>query len=467
MARTALLWVLVGSVALVSACGSNPAVNNQPNGFGAAGKDNQDPSAAGSSNGDDDPGLIVGNGDGGAADGVSGTLTVKAESTTVTVNIGEPLPEDAVRAFVGGVPSKVAWSVDRGDLGSVSPSVGSEAAFVPTGTAGGEVIVAATVGKQQAQVAITVQIRGSQNGADPSVPGQALQIPSSVGKLTQGGGPGGVGGQGLGVAIDDQGVLDALDDPGSDGSDSNLKLVYPYDGTVFPRGVLAPLVAWDWTKGDADAVKIELSNESGSFHWSGSFGRPAILASTNGPFVQHPIPQDVWERASNSASGKADPLTLAVTVASGGQAYGPLKQHWVIADARLSGIIYYNSYGTQLAKNYTGAVAGDGKFGGATLGIRVGDTDPTLVAGSDGSSDNCRVCHSVSADGSRLVSPNQSGSAFAYALSANGNADETKMGTYTEFPAVYPDGSIALTSAGQVLQLPDATTPVATTGLSD
>ncbi len=51
---------------------------------------------------------------------------------------------------------------------------------------------------------------------------------------------------------------------------------------------------WDWSKGDADAVKIELSTQSGSFHWSGSFGRPAILADTGGPFVQHPIPQDVW-----------------------------------------------------------------------------------------------------------------------------------------------------------------------------
>jgi hypothetical protein len=406
-------------------------------------------------------------GDAGSPDGVSETLTVKAESTTVTVNIGEALPEVAVTAFLGDEPVKVAWSVDRGDLAGVTPGVGSETKFVPTGNAGGEVTVTAVVGKQQAQVVITVQIRGSQNGADKSIPGQAMQIPSSVGKLTEGGGPGGVGGQGLGIAIKDKGILDALDNPSSDGSDSNLKLVYPYDGTVFPRGVLAPLVAWDWSRGDAEAIKLELSNKSGSFHWSGSFGRPAILADTAGSFVQHPIPQDVWERASNSASGKADPLTLAVTVASGGKAYGPVEQHWVVADARLSGIIYYNSYGTQLAKNFTGAVAGDGKFGGATLGIRVGDTDPKLVAGSDGSDLNCRVCHSVSADGSRLVSANQKDTTFAYALNVNGSVDETKMGIYTEFPGMYPDGSLALSGTGQVLQLPEATTAMASTGLSE
>ncbi|HEX2670397.1 MAG TPA: hypothetical protein VHM25_05980 [Polyangiaceae bacterium] len=464
MVRSSLPWVvLLGSAVLVNACSSKPSVNNPADPYDA-GPNGQ---TAGGSNLDDGGGLIVGNAGSGSTTGVSETLTVKAESSTVAVELGKPLPKVTVRAFLGKDPVKVAWSVDRGDLASVGPGVGLETALTPSGTAAGEVHVVAVLDKQQAEAAITIQVTGSQNGADPSIPGQAAQIPSSVGKLTEGGGPGGVGGQGLGAAITDKDVLSALDQPGSDGAGEKLKLVYPYDGTVFPRGVLAPLVAWDWSKGDADAVKIELSTKSGSFHWAGSFGRPAILAKTNGPFVQHPIPQDVWERASNSALGKADPLTLAVTVAKGKEAFGPLQQHWVIADARLSGIIYYNSYGTQLAKNYTGAVGGDGKFGGATLGIRVGDTDPKLVAGSSGSDANCRVCHSVSADGSRLISPNQSSASFSYALNANGDASETTMGSYAEFPAVYPDGSLALTGTGQVLQMPDGSASVAVTGLSD
>ena len=465
--RAPLMALLLGSVAVFNACGSNPAVTNdgppfENGGNGGSGNNGND---AGNSAKGGDGDLIVGSA--GTDDGVSDTLTVKAETTTVTVNLGEDLPKVAVTAFLGDVPVKVAWSIDRGDLASVTPGAGSKTSLVPTGSAGGEVTVTAVVGNQQAHVTITIEIRGAQNGADPSVPGQASQIPGSVGKLTEGGGPGGVGGQGLGVAVEDKDILKALDEPSSDGSSSNLKLVYPYDGTVFPRGVLAPLIAWDWTKADADAIKIELSTKNGSFSWSGTFGRPAILAETSGPFVQHPIPQDVWERASNSASGKTNPLTVSVTVASGGEGYGPVEQHWVIADARLSGIIYYNSYGTQLAKNYTGAVAGDGKFGGATLGIRVGDTDPKLVAGSDGGSGNCRVCHSVSADGSRLISPNQDSGTWSYALNANGNADETKMGIYAEFPGMYPDGSLALTGQGQVLQLPEAAASLASTGLSD
>jgi len=139
----------------------------------------------------------------------------------------------------------------------------------------------------------------------------------------------------------------------------------------------------------------------------------------------------------------------------------------VIADARLSGIIYYNSYGTNLAKNYGGAVGGDGKFGGATLGIRVGDTAPKLVAGSDGDSGQCRVCHSVSADGSRLVSAHFNGAgASAYDL-GTASVSEKTMGVYAEFPGMYPDGSLALSSLGEVLMLPDASSPAAATGLAD
>ena len=42
-------------------------------------------------------------------------------------------------------------------------------------------------------------------------------------------------------------------------------------------------------------------------------------------------------------------------------------------------------------------------FGGATLAIKGGSTSPVLVAGTNGGTPQCRVCHSVSADGSTLV----------------------------------------------------------------
>ena len=83
--------------------------------------------------------------------------------------------------------------------------------------------------------------------------------------------------------------------------------------------------------------------------------------------------------------------------------YGPITETWTIAPAQLSGIIYYQSYGTQLVQNYSGAIGGNGEFGGAILSIHAGDTAPTVAAGTNVMVSGCRVCHSVSAAGSMLV----------------------------------------------------------------
>jgi predicted small secreted protein len=386
---------------------------------------------------------------------------------TITVAPRGNTPTLTFSATLGGQPVSVAWSVDRGDIGTVVVGPGAMTTFTPRGTTGGTVNVIAGFNGMTVRREITVQVRGSQNGVDTSVPSQNAQVATSVGQLTAGGGVGGVGGEGLGGALSDATVMNALGNPTAGAG--NLTLLYPYDGTVWPRGLPAPLLQWRWDTGDADGIKIELSTDSGNFQWTGIFGRPAILASVSGgKFIRHPIPQDVWELATNSAGGRlpngtSDKLTMKLTVAKGGTASGPITQTWIVAPARLSGTIYYNSYGTALAKNYTGAVGGDGQFGGAVLRIRVGDAGPQLAAGANGTPAACRVCHSVAADGSRLVAPNQSG-AFSYAISPTG-LTETAMATYAKFPGITPDGKKALTSGAQLLAMPGGTT-LATTGLT-
>lgn len=457
---TLLLTAVLLASGGFAACSNNPKVGGDGDGDGTG--------DAGASGGDGDS---IGDGDlsipgDGDGDSGSGVFSVEPEALqTITVDIGSTSPTASYEAFLNGSPIAAGWSVDRGEIGSVTLGAAQTGVFTPTGRVGGTVVVSAALNGDVVEREIVVELRGTQNGADPSDPGQAAQIPGDLSELTAGGGPGGVGGEGLGVAVTDDDLLDALDNPGSDGAEEELALVYPYDGTVFPRGILAPLVSWDWSLGDADAVKLELATESGNFEWSGTFGRPAILDDSGGAFVQHPIPQNVWSAATSTAAGTTDRLVLSLTVASGGEAYGPLEQTWTIAEARLAGTIYYNSYGTNLAKNSTGAVGGDGTFGGATLGIRVGDTGPTLVAGATGTEGYCRVCHSVSADGSRLVSSNQSPDSFAYDLAADGGVTETPTGALLEFPAVYPDGSMALSSEGELYLLPEADAPLTTTGL--
>ena len=160
---------------------------------------------------------------------------------------------------------------------------------------------------------------------------------------------------------------------------------------MWPRGLLAPLLQWSpSTAGHAyDAVYVHL--QENGFEYQGYF------AANGAPFVNTPIPQLAWQTLSYSNSG--DPVTVTLVFSSNGVAYGPLTETWKIAKGSLTGTVYYNSYGTNLAHNLCCTIGG-AKFGGATLAIKHGATSPVLVAGSDS---ECRVCHSVSADGSRLV----------------------------------------------------------------
>jgi hypothetical protein len=140
-------------------------------------------------------------------------------------------------------------------------------------------------------------------------------------------------------------------------------------------------------------------------------------------------------------------------LAAEGKVYGPLSQSWPIANGSLRGTVYYQSYGTNLVKNYDGALGGDGKFGGATLAIKGGSTDPVLVAGANGGAAQCRVCHSVSADGSRMIvqhGDNNYLRASAYDLLKKYEEKPYPENTNGElaFIGLTPDGKLGLKNAG-------------------
>lgn len=464
-----VLWVAVASAAGLAACGGNAetSVTNGNTGGGGG----HDAGADSSTGGGGATGGASGTGggfnfDGGSPDAAQGFDVQPSGLQTITVAPGQHAPQVDFHATLDGQPIDAGWTVDRGEIGAIPAAASSTGTFTPTGGVGGLVTITAGLNGQTRSRQVLVKLVGTQSGADPTNPAQVPQIATDPSTLTTGGGIGGVGGEGLGTAVTDPGLLGALTSPASDGSSENLRFLYPYDKTVFPRGILAPLLQWDWSLGDADAIEIELSTASGSFSWTGTFGRPTILTQTGGKFIRHPIPQDVWAMATDSAEDGKDTLTVKLTVALGGQAYGPISEAWTIAPARLSGIIYYNSYGTNLAKNYGGAVGGDHRFGGAVLSIHVGDTGPDLTAGSNGGEAQCRVCHSVSADGSRLVV--QHGENYnmssAYDLSPSGSS-ETSMTIGATYPGLSPDGALALSPNKQLLNLPAGTLIAGTTGL--
>jgi Tol biopolymer transport system component len=407
----------LSALALVVACGSSTdSVFGDP-----VAHDSGNTSSSG------DPPILGGSSGGdGAVDPAAEAFTIAPVDPVVTFSSGQAAPTvqfKAVTASGGEVPA--SFTIDRGEIGSVGLTTGL---FTASGAVGGKATITATRNGKTASTTVTVKLAMTDNGlaaADAGADGGA-------------GGYGGVGGEGPGgpVSAATVAVLKGapVDDPG-------LSFLYPYDKTVWPRGILAPLLQWaPGAQGDYDAVYVKLSEAA--FQYEGFF------AKTGATFVHHPIPQQAWKQLLASNAGEEATLTLVF--AKGNVAYGPITRKWKIASAPLKGIVYYNSYGTRLAKNYGGAKGpGDGKFGGATLAIKGGSTDPELVAGGTGDSSQCRVCHSVSANGAVLITQRDLGDQkkfSAYDLKTGAETVLSPEGDTAKFawPAIYPDGSMFL-----------------------
>jgi hypothetical protein len=359
-------------------------------------------------------------------EGQCGALVIAPPAQTVSVLYGQTTPTVQYSASINGNQVPASFAIDSGQIGSVAASTGL---LTPTGTIGGTAHVTATYMNQQASTPVTVTILLQQNG-DPSFGVDAGGA----------GGNGGVGGNGVGGTVTPTtiGVLS-----GAPTADPGLAWLYPYNLTTWPQGLLAPLLQWKpGTAGAAisyDAVRVDIA-ENG-FYYTGYF-------SANGtPFVNIPINQLAWNVMSFSNTG--EPVTVSLVFSSNGVAYGPITETWYVAPGTLQGTVYYNSYGTNLATNYCCTLGGK-PFGGATLAIKSGATSPTLVAGSSTWPTNdagCRVCHSVSADGSTLVTQHGDnyGTSSWYALATYAETPLAPAGTgQFAWPALFPNGSILL-----------------------
>jgi hypothetical protein len=343
-------------------------------------------------------------------------------------------------ATYSGASVTASWSIDQGQLGTMGASTG---VFTPASLGGTATVTASYQGASvttQLTVHITYVGIGDPSPADAGAGGA--------------GGYGGVGGSGEGAGATPGQVTTLSATPTADPA---LSFVYPYDKTVFPQAILPPLLQWTYGTHTFTAVYIHITETN--YEYKGYFQAPTAEASA---FQNHPVPQSAWTGLEYSNGGTTDPVNVQLTFADASNAaWGPISETWIFAQGELKGTIYYNSYGTNLASNWSGAIlpdGGTGPFGGATLGIKEGQTSPVLIAGTSVTSPSgCRVCHSVAAGGSVLITqqgeqPNTGDeTSSAYALTAgdteNVLANNNNSGILA-WPALYPDGTFLLSNSG-------------------
>jgi hypothetical protein len=236
-----------------------------------------------------------------------------------------------------------------------------------------------------------------------------------------------------------------------------LKWLYPYDGTVFPGGISAPILQWSQS-GTPDGIYVHL--HSMLYDYQGCFKgtNPGRLA----------LDQVEWATAYAQSKGISDPVTVELSTVTGGTVTGPIKESWTFAKGSLKGSIYYNTYNSTIAGN-----------NGAVMVLAAGATQPTALLNIPGvvPTGPCISCHSLSADGSMLAAQKHfypgglttpGSMSFnllkGVGMSMNPTPLASDMTDDWGFSAVYPDGSLLL-SAGELASSTSVTAvfPVANT----
>jgi hypothetical protein len=304
-------------------------------------------------------------------DPASPMLTVTKPGTSLAFTVHAP---------GSTTPLVATWSIDVPTLGTIDGT----GLFSASGIKGGQTTVTATVGTRSASTVLTVLLQVTANPGNVSA-GTQMQL--------QAGGS----------------------------ADSAYKWLYPYNGTVFPRGLAAPVLQFAGTAPDAVYVHVSFS----TLDYKGFYG-----ASSPGQVTLSP---QLWTTITETASG-SDSVQIQLTKISGGQVTGPITETWRIAQGSLKGTVYYSSYDSPLAN------------GGAVLTIQPGASVPTVLMGG---ASGCVVCHAVSADGSTIVA------AWQHANDETGDLTKNNANVLTipvtagnhvlANAGLYPDGSLALT----------------------
>jgi hypothetical protein len=248
-------------------------------------------------------------------------------------------------------------------------------------------------------------------------------------------------------------------------ADANFAWLYPYDGTVFPKGLGAPLMQFAGSAADALLVRVSCSGFSyQGFYAAAGPSQTELDAGASTDKTTWPLrvalSAHAWDSIVNSTKGTED-ISVSVTKLSAGQASGPVTQHWRIANGELQGTVYYNTYNSGIPD--VGGSIMRVPFGGSFEPVKgQNDSDPNT---------HCTVCHSVSANGKVLVAamgwseepvgknPGNPLQSASFDLSSTGTASLRKLeptdGRKFAFGGLTPDGTLMVTNGVPDVPLDD------------
>ena len=290
-----------------------------------------------------------------------------------------PLEFTATGHTMGGeeVPLTGTWEYDNPQIGIISANNGL---FSATGDAGGVGIVhfAADGLGLEAETTATVKL-------------QITSEPEPV----------------------DPGIKDMFD--GAVDPDPAMTLLYPYDQTVFPRGLAGPTIQWNGGN-PGDIYYIHAESPTFEFEFWGAAPPPSRYN-----FPQ--IPEDVWVKLTASTDGD---VQVDIQRYDGNQAYLAETQTWTIAPSNLTGAIYYWEINN-----------------GNVVRLSPGDAAPeNFIQKPPGVS--CVACHSVSADGSTIAASFHGGYSPWGSIDADSGATHHNSELSSGFQAISPDGGHVL-----------------------
>ncbi len=365
-----------------------------------------------------------------ASHGAVMSLAVTPASSTLIVTDTTMPPTaqlHAVATYADGTTGMVnaSWTVNRPDIAAVGAGTGL---VTPSATTFGDVSVTATAGALNAGGSVTVKLLAKIN-------------------------PGNVSGSAQ-TALDGATTADP----------AVTTFAYPYDKTVFARGLLPPEQQWN---GGA-------MSDSYSLHYTSTDVDLTVYLTADPP-SRFTLPVASWNTITASAPG--GDVSVVMHRLSGSMAYVGATQTWHVADANLRGTIYYwaisegQIYAIDLttgARNPVFASGPNTALGTpAPLNAATPENPPWESNGVTTADTRCVACHSVSKDGSTLSSIfTRESSTGPLGFVNIGSASITSIGDYTvngSYDALTPDGTQSVLNFGnatnsKLMQLMDTAT---------